>query len=122
MPSPEAELAGKFWDLANLVAGFSAVQMVAALFAVMHSRLEFIDRLRKVRKWLVLGTVLFNILIYIGDVWVCYALEKELRMEDGQLGIVLDQSWWAAVLRTVWITVFTAMGALAIGRDVVPRT
>ena len=120
MVSPEAELAGRFWDLANNVAAFASLQMVAFLLAFMTFSAERRRALREER-WRVLGFIIVVNLVFVGAIWTCYSIERSLRIAEGQHVIVLLKSGWAAALRTAWIAAFALLGCLAVWREILPR-
>lgn len=114
MSTPEADLANRFWDLANSVAGFSSLQMVAFLLAYLGLSGTRRRRLRDMRFRIIIIVVLFNVVVFGGAVWSCYGIEKSLRPAV-QHSLVL----WAAILRTAWIGAFTLLGCVATSWDIV---
>lgn len=108
MQEQDADVAGKFWDLANYLAGFAAAQIITFLLAIAPQQ-----DVQKwiVRKWgVVIGIMVgFNLVIYVAGVWSCFCAERKLRPRTlhGHLRL-------AAIYRTVWILAFTALGVGAV--------
>ena len=109
-----ADLASRYWDLANYLAGFAAVQMAAFLVAAFAN-----DRMRRLvrRDWvLVVGLLIAVTIVYAGGIWACYWQEAELRQAARHSSIVLSKAFWAAWYRTGWVALFTALGILWVVR------
>jgi len=104
MPQRADDLASKFWDMGNYIAGFTAVHMVAFLLAIGGQR-DFQSVIRERRGTVVGVTVLFNVIVYLGGVWACFYAESYVR------GGATYPMWLAIACRTAWILVFTALGA-----------
>jgi hypothetical protein len=82
----DKEMAGRLWELANLLTAFSAAQSLATLFAVVRGDLD---------KWLVdwkahkrsfWGTILFSILYEIAVIYCGY--------QGARLDCVHVELWW----------------------------
>jgi len=93
------DMAGKLWDLANLITGFAAVQSMATLFAMAKDEWAQTLTSSKTHKQVIWGTVWFN-LLYIVAI-ICCGLEGYLI--NGQNGV----AWLGTTIgRVVTILLF----------------
>ncbi len=106
MPDQKAELAGKFWDLANYVAGFAAAQMITFLLA-MATQEALVVRVRH-NRWVVVSImIVFNLIVYVGGVWACFRAECQLRAVADPTLHHVRRAWFYRIL---WIGAFTLLG------------
>lgn len=73
----QLEYAKQYWQLGNLIAGFSALQVLATLFAF-ASNPPFRDALSKLNYLILVIIVIFFHLVYGLAIWRCYRMEIRL--------------------------------------------
>ncbi len=111
------ELAGRFWDLGNLICGFGAAQALGYAALVYSSR-EYRDfvRLSTYRRWLIAGIWAFAA-IYCGAIYFCHCAENALLHDDPDLkdsALAASLRGWACIGRMGAILLFTGLYHVAI--------
>jgi hypothetical protein len=109
----QAELAQKYWDVANAIVAFSVLQMLAFLYSL--GKPDFRKQVASVLG-LVKTAIAISSLLYIAGIAACYWAERTLRGAiDPGVGAILLYTMW---MRIGIILIYTGAGlaVLNLGR------
>jgi hypothetical protein len=109
----QADLAQKYWDVANAIVAFSVLQMLAFLYSL--GKPEFRKQVSSVLG-LVKRAIAISSLLYIAGIALCYWAESTLRGSiDTHVSSILLCTMW---IRIAIILIYTAAGiaVLNLGR------
>ena len=109
----QADLAQKYWDVANAIVAFSVLQMLAFLYGLGTD--SFRQQVANVLG-LVTTAIAISSLLYIAGIVGCYWAERKLRGGiDSRVSSILLYTMW---IRIAIILVYTAAGiaVLNLGR------
>jgi hypothetical protein len=109
----QADLAQKYWDVANAIVAFSVLQMLAFLYSL--GKDDFRKQVASVLG-LVKTAIVISSLLYIAGIFACYWAESTLRgaIDPSVSSILLCTMW----IRIAIILIYTAAGiaVLSLGR------
>jgi cellobiose-specific phosphotransferase system component IIC len=89
----QADLAQKYWDVANAIVAFSVLQMVAFLYSLANT--SFTVQIVKAFG-AVIGAIVFSAILYMAGVVACYRAEMTLRDVIGSdVKRILKHTMWA---------------------------
>lgn len=102
------DVSARYWDLGNMIAAFSAIQMLGFLYA-MGEKTEFLAKVRE--NWaLVAWLTAASGLIYCTLIYSCYYAESTVLASNTLAKSIEGTSWWALMCRQVIVALMTILG------------
>lgn len=107
--SEVSDLANRFWDLGNYAIAFFTAQILAFVTVTYAGPEKARDRLLNERKLVILATIISDAIVFLPSIWLCFLLERRLRLSAHQPEIMLASSLAAVWGRTLWLLLFSGL-------------